>query len=64
MGTSNVWDQDLIPLLVQHTDNDELFQVKEFLLEFCLNGIYRHFKLSKGLDRISMETYSRYVYLT
>ena len=47
MGTSNVWEQDLIPLLVQHTNNDELFQV---LIRLMLN-------LSMPTRKIFLEKY-------
>ena len=47
MGTSNVWEQDLIPLLVQHKDNDELFQV---LVRLMLN-------LSLPAKKVFLEKY-------
>ena len=47
MGTSNVWEQDLIPLLVQHTNNEELFQV---LIRLMLN-------LSMPTRKIFLEKY-------
>lgn len=47
MGTSNVWEQDLIPLLVQHKDNDELFQV---LVRLMLN-------LSLPTKKVFLEKY-------
>ena len=47
MGASNVWAQDLVPLLVQHEENDELFRV---LIRLMLN-------LSLPVMKVFLEKY-------
>ena len=54
MGTSNVWEQDLIPLLIQHAENDELFGV---LVRLMLNLSLPTRKVFVGPNAFSSEEF-------